>query len=349
MPRKKTVTLRDLAELLGVSAHTVSKALRGLPGMSEETRAAVVKAAARYGYRTKDQERSLAVERIPIIPHKRRHFKLVIPERSGNSRMYRLLLDGLRDKLGEYGHAIETIAAPAGLTEREPFEAWADRHGLGYTDGLFIHPLIEEPFERMLIELPVPRVLLNFPPPAAEVDSVAWDVGTAVYQSVRHLLSKGHSRILYIGGIHEYRGFRLRWHSFVNAMKEAGLEARPDEHVTETFASRKLWHRDVTEKLRANRSTAILSAVGDNLLQIYEACGSVGLRVPEQLSLVSLEHEANETVPELTRPLLLIRESGVRGAERMLWRLGNPNVPYEHILLQGSFFEGKTVSRPATR
>jgi LacI family transcriptional regulator len=39
----------------------------------------------------------------------------------------------------------------------------------------------------------------------------------------------------------------------------------------------------------------------------------------------------------------MIRESGIRAAERMLWRMANPHLPYEHTLLQGGFYEGSTV------
>jgi LacI family transcriptional regulator len=60
--------------------------------------------------------------------------------------------------------------------------------------------------------------------------------------------------------------------------------------------------------------------------------------------LISLENGPNELLPGLTRPVLLIREAGVRAAERMLWRIANPVQPYEHTLLQGPFFRGETVT-----
>ncbi|GAA3399473.1 LacI family DNA-binding transcriptional regulator [Paenibacillus hodogayensis] len=343
MPRKKAVTLSDLSRQLGLSVYTVSKALRGLPGMSEETRAAVVKAAAKLGYRTKDQERSLAVERIPIIPHQQRHFKFIISGQTGNSRMYQLLLEGLQEKLSEYGHLIETLVLPSGLNAPASFAAWTERHHLQFVDGVFLPPMLPPPYEKLLLGLDIPRVLLNFPPPSAETDSLAWDVGTAIHQSVRHLLDNGHRRILYVGSIHDHRGLALRWHSFVNAMRETGQEPVAAEHVTGRFALRDLWLREIAEKLPAMGATAILCAVGDNLAWIYHACSSLGLRIPDDCSLISLEHEALETMPELSRPILLIRETGVRAAERMLWRLANPGLPFEHILLQGGFFKGKTV------
>lgn len=69
----------------------------------------------------------------------------------------------------------------------------------------------------------------------------------------------------------------------------------------------------------------------------------LGKRIPHDYSLISLENTLNEWLPQLTRPLLPIREAGARAGERMLWRLANPHAPFEHTLLQGNFFEGETV------
>lgn len=75
----------------------------------------------------------------------------------------------------------------------------------------------------------------------------------------------------------------------------------------------------------------------------YRACSLLGKRIPDDYSLISLQHEADEFFPQLSRPVLSIRETGIRGAERMLWRLANPSFPYEHTMLQGTFFDGETV------
>ncbi|MEF3313069.1 LacI family DNA-binding transcriptional regulator [Paenibacillus sp. GYB004] len=343
MPRRKSVTLQTLASELGLSIHTVSKALRGMPGMSEETRHEVLSAARRLGYRTKDQEHSLAVEHIPLFPNRKRRFKLMFTGNSVYSRLNQILLEGLQDKLAEYGHTIDMLMIPSSFDKGESFDNWADQNSLMYSDGIFIPPMTDPIKEELLLKLPLPRILFNFPPPAAEVDSVIWDVGTAVRLSVRHLIANGHRSILYIGNIHNQRGFRLRWQSFVDSMQEAGLDANPELHITKAISEKEAWVASVQDCLVSLRATAILNGVHNNLAWIYHACSTLGKRIPEDYSLISLQHERDEFLPQLSRPSLAIRETGVRGAERMLWRLANPNLPYEHIMLQGTFFEGDTV------
>jgi LacI family transcriptional regulator len=343
MPRKKSVTLQSLAAELGLSVHTVSKALRGMPGMSEETRHDVLSTARKFGYRTKDQEHSLAVEHIPLFPNRQRKFKLVFTGVSGFSRLNQILFGGVQEKLSEYGHTIDMLMVPSSCTRTETFEAWAEQNNLMYADGVFIPPMIDPAVEDMLLRLPMPRMLLNFPSSACEADSVIWDVGTSIRQSVRHLVASGHRNILYIGNISGHRGFRLRWQSFVESMKEAGLEAAPDDHLTHGIPEQEAWIAQVKNKLSSLGATAILNAVHQNVAWIYHACSASGKRIPDDYSLISLQHEPNEFVLQLTRPLLPIHETGIRAAERMLWRLANPSLPYEHLMLQGTFFEGDTV------
>ncbi|WP_409345361.1 LacI family DNA-binding transcriptional regulator [Paenibacillus sp. MBLB4367] len=344
MPYKKNVTLRDLAAKLGLTVHTVSKALRGMPGMSEETRHAVIETARKMGYRTKDQERSLAMEHIPLFSSKQHRFKLIFPIRLG-SALNHLILSGIQEKLSEYGHVVETIIIPDTIVNRELFDNWTEENNLMYADGIFITPLIETHQESMILSLPIPRIVINFPPPAAQADSVVWDVGTAVHLSVQYLLSMGHRNIMYIGNIQDYRGFRLRWQAFVEAMEEAGIQVDPENHVTDKVQNKRDWIDSTARKLELYKPTAILCALGYDPAWIYHTCSLLGKRIPEDYSLISFAHNENEFLTELTRPIFLIREAGIRAAEKMLWRLANPHLQYEHIFLQGGLFEGGTVKR----
>lgn len=342
MRKKKTVTLQDLSRHSGLSVHTVSKALRGLPGMSEETRNKVHKVAQEIGYRTKDQERVHAVERIPLHPHKPFRFKMVISDKYETFDLVPLILSGLQEKLSEYGHSIETVSIPYHL-EQDTLRNWSKTQQLEYCDGVFVTPMIGQVQEAHLLQYSIPRILINFPGPAAKVDSVVWDVGTAIHQSVGHLLSKGHRRIMYIGNVDIHRGFILRWQSFLSAMKEGGISVNPDEHMTGGLRPAQL-----VEMLQQLQPSAILNANNHELVGIYHACSQLGKRIPDDVSLISLAHAENAFVPELSRPTLMIRESGIRAAERMLWRMANPHLPFEHILLQGGFYEGATVRAART-
>jgi len=344
MPRKKKVTLKVIAQKLGLSVYTVSKALRGLPGMSEETRKEVIQLARRLGYLTKDQENSLIFEGIPRLAVKQRRFLLVTSSDVSLSPSIQQLFQGLKERLFEHGHKIELALMPESLTAQH-FQSWVEQEGLLFSDGLFITALIPEPLESMLLELKLPRILLNFPPVGSKVDSVIWDVYDATRQSVQYLAANGHSRILYCGDANKTRGYKLRWHAFVEAMKERGVQAREEDHLIHMPMSQEQWVDALKRQMERMKPSALMCATESNLPWIFYACSEIGWQIPHDISLVALDHIRSRFIPGVTHPVLLMKETGYRAADRMLWRMANPHLPYEHIRLQGPFFEGDTVKK----
>jgi LacI family transcriptional regulator len=208
---------------------------------------------------------------------------------------------------------------------------------------LFITPLIPEHLESLLLEFQLPRILLNFPPVGAAVDSVIWDVDDATRQSVRYLTSNGHSRILYFGNASKTRGYRRRWLAFREAMAEAGLPVREEDHMLFVPGTQTEWLDTFKRYMDRVKPTALICATDFDLAWVYYALSEIGLRMPHDVSLIRLDHMHNDFTPDITRPNLLMSESGSRAADRMLWRLANPHLPYEHIRLQCPFFPGNSV------
>jgi LacI family transcriptional regulator len=347
MPIKKKVTLIQIATELNLTVHTVSKSLRGLPGMSEETRHIVIETARRLGYRTKEQERSLSLEGIPLFPSKVRRFIFLIASEQGlESVLHRTLLESIQSRLAEAGHKIEICFLPNEIKNDKAFAIWVKQQDILYADGLFISPSIAETIERKLITLEMPRILLNFPPTGAKVDSVIWNVFDAMQQSVHYLLSLGHRRILYIGDIKQTRGYKLRWMAFCSTLEEAGMEIDATQHMLGTDSDQAEWSKQWLVRLQQLEPTALLCATQEALTRTYVACHAAGITIPADYSLLSLEPESalSGLLPNLTRPSLSVKDTGYRAVDRMLWRIANPSLPYEHIVLQGDFHTGTTVT-----
>ncbi|PYI51119.1 LacI family DNA-binding transcriptional regulator [Paenibacillus flagellatus] len=341
MPIRKQVKLETIAASLGLSVQTVSKALRGKPGMSHETRRLVVEKARELGYLTREQLQQLSVDRIAVRPPLKRRFVLIHTTQSVNYN--RLLLEGLNERIAEIGHTIDPLLIPERLKEAE-LDDWIGDRELHYCEGIFIAPSLHPPAtEQRLLRLPLPRILFNFPAPGAETDSVIWDVYTAVALSVRHLAETGHRRILYVGDIKRQRGFFLRWQAFIEAMGYYGLPFREEDHLTASRSGTSQWAERLADKLERLRPDAVVVGVDDDVVPAYRVIAAAGFDVPKDVSIIGMLNEQRDGTPLFTRPQLLIRETGYRAAERMLWRIANPTMPYEHIRIQGPLFVGHTT------
>lgn len=341
MARKKTITLPLLAEKLGLSVYTVSKALRGLPGMSETTRKEVIQLANELGYLTKDQESSLLYEGIPRLSVKQRRFLMVTTSRY--STTIQQLFMGLKERMLELGHKVDIVFIPESLPP-ERFDGWMEQEGIMFADGLFITPLIPEPLETLLLETKLPRILVNYPPVGAKVDSVIWDVHDATVQSVQYLIANGHRNITYVGDTTKTRGYKQRWLAFQEAMKQEGIDIQEDSHYIRITSDNAQWMEMFKNHLERHKPTALLcSSHETNLSWVFYACSDAGRQIPADISIIVLDNLRDSIIPDITRPVLLMLETGYRAADRMLWRMANTHLPFEHIRLQGTFFQGATV------
>jgi LacI family transcriptional regulator len=336
--RRKKITLHDLSAELGLSIQTISKALGGKPGMSEETRARIGRTAYMRGYLTVAQARELASRGISPYPTFQLRFALIQSRQSANYN--RLLAEGLRQRLEQLDHRLECHTLDEDLPERA-FEAWLERVNLSTADGLFIAPrLLSDTMESKLFGLPLPKVLINYPKPLLAIDSVVWDVYEAVCMAVDKLVRLGHSRIMYVGDIESQRGFIRRWQAFQEMMGEHGLVCDLKEQLIGG------WDAEVLRaKLGTVRPTAIIAGIDEDIEKLFESLVQLGYSVPEQLSVIGLANGPASAVPGLSRPELLIRETGYKAADKLLWRLANQSEPWEHIRIAGSFHEGATVKR----
>lgn len=342
MSRKKDVTLQDLAARLGLTIHTVSKALRGKPGMSEETRRKVFRTAREMGYRTRAQEEALLVDRLVPLSHKSHRFVFV----SGwSDDVTNRLYSAIQDRLLEFGHQLNFTLFPGNITRPIDIREWIERMGLSYASGIFIAPGLQPVLEKQLLELSLPKIMLNYPEPGMHADSIIWDVNDAIAQSVHVLAEAGHSRILYLGDIDAQRGFRQRWQAFGEALKSIGIAHSAEELLLQPVGTQEQWTLAFAEKWEKLRPTAILCAIEYLLPWIYYTCSRLGLTIPDDVSLVNLETAETSFLTELTRPELPVRETGTRAADRMLWRLANPHLPFEHSRLQCRWYAGNTVRR----
>lgn len=343
VPVRKAVTLKTIAQASGVTVQTVIKALKGKPGLSEATRRLIVQTAVRLGYYTMDQIRSLRLEHIEPYPVEQLRFVMVYTNESAG--YIRMLVDGLYERFEALGHRIDELQLPVHLSEARMAE-WVEESGLEYADGVFIAPAITpKAWEPLLLRIKKPRILLNYPPSGTKIDSVIWDIYEAVYQSVEYLIGLGHRRILYIGDLHAQRGSMLRWQAFCHAMGSIGVEPAASQHYLAEYTDTAAWQDELRRRIERHKPTACLCGMHQDVPAVYRFLEEgMGLRIPRDLSLIGLLNEQPESLPLFTRPLLPIRETGIRSAERMLWRLANPSSAYEHIRIQGELFIGETTS-----
>ena len=265
-------TIRTVAARPGVAKALVSLVLQNSPHVSDEKRRAVLEAVAELRYRPDPVARSLAQRRTRTIG-------VIIDDLS--NPWYVELLDGLRPVLHEQG--LRPLLAD-GRTEADAVQALSDLR----VDGLVLvgtpSTAAVEQIDRLTAPLPT-VVAGTREPRLPSVDVVANDDYRGGHLATTHLLDLGHERVAHIIGEGEVG--RLRCASYEAAMTTAGLTP-----VSEAGDWTEARGRQAALALlrRPDRPTAILAANDLSAIGVLDAAHELGLRVPEDLSVVGYDN-----------------------------------------------------------
>ena len=317
--------MKDLANRLGISAATVSLALRDSPRISAETRARVRAAAAEMGYvynRGAAHLRTAQSRIIGVVVPDIRNPAFVKVLRTASRRLNQsgrmLFLCDTRDDidrqafffraLGEYG-ADGVLVCPARGTLPESLPD-AHRGGL-------------------------PTVCFARRVPDAPVDSVVNDDVEAFRIATRHLLSLGHRRIAVVGGGADISTGRDRRAGFFAAMAEAGAAVDPalllDSSTDQAGGCRAA---EVVAAI-SPRVTAVL-CFGDIIaFGLMLGLRRLGLEPGRDVAVVGCDDvdEAELWHPRLTTVVNKADEAGEQAVELLLQRIEKPDRPYENRVL----------------
>jgi LacI family transcriptional regulator len=306
------VTLDQVAEAAGVSKSTASRVLSGSSRVSAQTRRAVQSAAERLGYRPNRIASGLRTRRSNLVG-------LVMTNLVNAS--FHLIAEVLQQRLDERGYQVLLCVTDSDpVRERRYLDVLLDHR----VDGLIIVGTGDNTATvRQVSAAGIPVVNLIRSPDSAPGDSVMAGDREGAEMAVQHLLGLGHRRIAFIGGPPGVDSGRDRYAGFAAALTGAGIEPEPTlcarGPYTVPFGAEAVMRVMAAD----NPPTALYSANHEATLGALGALVQLGVRVPEQLSLVC--HEEAPWFPYWHPPITVVdndaRDLGELAAEQLLRRI----------------------------
>ncbi|OAE00398.1 LacI family DNA-binding transcriptional regulator [Arthrobacter sp. OY3WO11] len=302
--------IRDVARLAGVSQATASRALSGKGSVSARAREAVTAAASELGFVMSYHASSLASGRSHNIG-------VVLP--FVNRWYFATLLEGANSALMDAGYDLTLYDFQGDRYRESVLGDFLLRKRL---DGVLAVSLQLNAHEtEQILAAGIPVVGVGGPLP--EIPTLRIDDVEVGRRATNHLISLGHTRVAHLGGEHELgRNFEIssgRRAGYEEAMAEAGLPLREAWSLISDYSANDAYKE--TKQLLADaeeRPTAIFCASDEMAFGAILAARDLGLRIPEELSVIGVDgHEMGEILG-LTTIDQFPRNQGTRAVERLL-------------------------------
>src|SRR2546427_13225423 len=263
----KPVSLKILADYLGLCPATVSLVLNNVPGRSipHETRERVRAAARKFNYQPSLLARSLRKQRTFTVG-------VMVPELSDG--YHTLVMSGIGDHLMREGYfyfSAHHRHKPDMIEEYPRLLLGRGVEGIVSIDTALVH------------ELPIPVVAVAGHRKMSVVTNVFLDHKRTAELSLRHLYQLGHRHIAFMRGQSFSSDSDDRWRSLVAVAKELGIEIRAELTIQleRDLTSPELGYPVVQELLQHRRAfTAIVSFNDIAAIGAIRALRDANLRVP---------------------------------------------------------------------
>jgi LacI family transcriptional regulator len=311
-------TIKDVAARAGVSYTTVSHVLNETRPVRASTRERVLAAARDLRYVPSQVARSLKQQVTATIG-------LVVP--NSYNPYFAELARGVEDGCFRAGRSAVVCSTDA-LPERQ-VSALAFLHQRR-VDGIIVASPVQDPALLLALQqASCPLVIADRELAGIASDLVQVDNELGGLLAAQHLVALGHRRLGCITGPSGVDVSQGRLHGFRRGLGEAGLSL-PDEAIRAGDFTTPSAHRLARELLGARLGLTGLFVQNDLMaVAALRAAGELGLRVPEELSVVGFDdiELARYLFPALTTVGAPIRELGEVAAATMLARIEHRDAP----------------------
>ena len=217
----KAVKLADIAEKVGVSVVTVSKALSGQKGVSEEMRARIKELADEMGYTPihtaqAGRSRSYTVGVVTFETYFTRfasfYWKMYqeLATRAVKKNCFSML-----EVISSYDE--DNLVWPKLITENQKI------------DGIIVIGRPKQSYLKMLYQnKKIPMVFMDFYDDEEIVDSVVSASFNGMYRMTDYLIKNGHTKVGFVGSVMYTESITDRYFGYCKALMEHGIEVRQD-------------------------------------------------------------------------------------------------------------------------
>ena len=284
------VTIKDIANRLGIAPSTVSKGLNDANDISPELKKLVLDTAIEMGYVTKRMKKETRKRLCIFVENKKN-------KKSGDFGFDIIL--GFKQAAVRDNWEVTVVPVTPLLQMRDPYDRYMVQNG--YHGGFLVGFALKDPWMAQLRTTTIPTVLFdNYITKNPNVAYVGTDSFEGIDLAIDHLTELGHTKIALLNGSPDSMITSNRYDAYASSMQSHKLE------LDENLVAFGYYVEDSAKyhlpSLIENGATAIIC--GNDLLAVgvIRECGRLHVRIPQELSVVGFDNLpiSEEITPALT-------------------------------------------------
>jgi LacI family transcriptional regulator len=286
----KRVTLKDIAEKMGISTGTVSKALNNASDISTDLKNSIIETAVKMGYKNrtalKEEKRKLILF-IENMEYKE-------PADFG----YDIIL-GFKTAAAKENYSVDILEITPDFQKNNKYDSYMLQNGYNASFGVGF--ALEDPWMEEFKTTTFPTALLdNIINGTPYVCNISTDSDEGIDLAVEHLVKLGHEKIGFLNGSTNSYISNRRMSAYLRSITKHHLPVDPALAIYSYFIAEAA-HYHVPNLVSAG-VTAIIC--GNDLIAkgVIESLNNMGLSVPEDVSVIGFDDVplASQTTPPLT-------------------------------------------------
>lgn len=322
------VTIKEVAKLAGVSTSTVSRTCTDHPSISAQTKEKVRNAMRQLGYEPSNSN---------LMIQNTRTIGIILPVSEFDTYENSFFLETMRGITLFCNQKHYSTTLITGATHEELLNTIQYLIKENRLDGLLLlYSNKEDPVVDYLESESIPFVHIGTSDRSLnDIIHVDNDNILAGKDATKYLLNLGHTRIGFLGSpsIRIYAADRKS--GYILALTEAGLSFDPSLCIELPSIPKDRSDKLIQFLSSKDRPTALV--VSDDIIAmvIEKTAFELGLRIPEDLSIVSFNNSlfAKLSTPQLTSIDINTRQLGIEAASQMINHIENPGLLATKIIV----------------
>lgn len=323
--KQRRTSLKDLADKLGVSIATVSRALRNSHEVGEEMTQKVKQLAKELNYRPNPFAQSLRKEAPRVIG-------VIVPNLV--THYYAAVLDGIEDYASKLGYSVISSNSHEDYErEAQALDNFLNMHVEGIIACLAQDTTDYSHFEQ-LHEMGVPLVFFARCCLEDMFSQVVGNGDVAAQEATQHMIETGSRRVAFIGGPNHLDMVRRRKHGYLEALRENRIPIDRDLVVCDKIDFDVA--RNATLRLLEgeNPPDAILAFNDIITYAAFDAIKSKGLRIPEDVAIIGFTDgdTAAFVTPRLSAIMDQAHVQGTKACQLLMKSINGDEKIYKEVV-----------------